>query len=211
MTHLFGLTGGIASGKSTVAAWLRTAGVALVDADEVAREVVAPGTAGLRLVVEAFGPDVLTPGGALDRKRLASIVFANAKARETLSAITHPLIAERTAERVRELASRAEPLVGYEAALLVEIGAADAYRPLVVCACPEPIQVARLRVRDGLTESEAWARVRSQKPLAEKVAAADHVIDTNATRHIAERRTREVLMAICTHFGIDPARYGAPS
>jgi len=147
--HLFGLTGGIASGKSTVAARLRARGVPVIDADEVAREVVAPGTVGLRALVDAFGGGIVGADGALDRKALARVAFSNDGARKRLNAITHPLIAQRTAARAAELAASGEPLVCYEAALLVENGVADAFRPLVVVACPEDVQLARLRSRDG--------------------------------------------------------------
>jgi dephospho-CoA kinase len=211
--HLFGLTGGIASGKSTVGARLRTHHVPVIDADELAREVVAPGTDGLREVVEAFGEDVLGPRGALDRKALARLVFADAALRQKLNAITHPRIAARTLERAAELARVGEPLACYEAALIVENGLADAFRPLVVCACPEDVQVARLRARDGATPKEALVRIRAQKPLAEKIAIADHVIDTSGSLEDTGRQTDEVLRAIGTAAGVDSARYfasGAP-
>jgi dephospho-CoA kinase len=205
--HLFGLTGGIASGKSTVAARLRARGVPVVDADEVAREVVAPGTEGLSAVVDAFGPGVLAPDGALDRKALAAIVFADETGRRRLNAITHPRISVRTMERSAEIAARGEPLACYEAALLVENGAADAFRPLVVVACPEEVQIARVEARDHATRAEAVARIRAQKPLAEKVAVADFVIETSGTLEDTMRRTDEVLVAICERLRVDVARY----
>ena len=206
--HLFGLTGGIASGKSTVAARLRALGLPVVDADELAREVVAPGTEGLAAVAAAFGPRALAADGSLDRRALAAIVFADEAARRTLNAIVHPRIALRTAERAARLDAAAEPLACYEAALLVENGTADAFRPLVVCACPEDVQVARVRERDGATAEEALARIRAQKPLAEKVALADHVIDTAVPVEAVLRRTDEVLVAVCRRLGVDPSRYG---
>lgn len=205
--HLFGLTGGIASGKSTVAARLRARGVPVVDADELAREVVAPGTEGLRAIVDAFGPGVLAPDGALDRKALAAIVFADEAGRRRLNAITHPRISVRTMDRSAEIASRGEPLACYEAALLVENGAADAFRPLVVVACPEEAQIERVQARDRATRAEAVARVRAQKPLAEKVAVADFVIETTGTIEETLRRTDEVLQSICERLGLDAARY----
>ena len=140
--HLFGLTGGIASGKSTVAARLRKHGVPIVDADLLAREVVEPGSEGLRAVIDAFGPLVLGPGGALDRKALARVAFADTAARKKLESIMHPRIGRLAMERAGEQALAGEPLVCYEAALLVESGMADAFRPLVVVSSPPELQLA---------------------------------------------------------------------
>jgi dephospho-CoA kinase len=206
--HLFGLTGGIASGKSTVAARLRAHGVALIDADELAREVVRPGSEGLREIARAFGAQVLDSSGALDRKALARVIFTDPSRRRELNAITHPRIGALSSERAAELARRGELLACYEAALIVENGIADAFRPLVVCACPEDLQVARLQAREGLSREDALARIRAQKPTSEKVAAADHVIDTSGSLDDNARQTDDVLRAVCARFGIDPARYG---
>jgi len=209
--HLFGLTGGIASGKSTVAAHLRSRGLPVIDADDVARDVVEPGSDGLRAIVNAFGPSVLAPDGALDRKALAKIAFADDAARKRLNAITHPLISVGTMRRAAELGARGEPLACYEAALLVENGVADAFRPLVVVSCPEDVQIARIRSRDAASIEDALARVRAQKPLGEKVAAADFVIDTTGSLEDNARRTDEVLRAICHRVGVELARYGLES
>jgi dephospho-CoA kinase len=205
--HLFGLTGGIASGKSTVAARLRSLAVPVIDADELAREVVAPGSEGLRALADAFGAGVIDASGALDRKALARIVFADDAARKRLNAITHPLIGRRSAELAEELRRAGEPLACYEAALLVENGIADGFRPLVVVSAPEAVQLERVRSRDDASRDDALARIRAQKPLAEKVAAADYVIDTTGTLEQGRKRTDEVLRAICEKLGIDPARY----
>jgi dephospho-CoA kinase len=205
--HLFGLTGGIASGKSTVAARLRAHGVPVIDADELAREVVEPGTDGLRAIVEAFGESVLDASGALDRKALARIVFGDAGARRRLNAITHPKIGQRTAALAEDLARAGEPLGCYEAALLVENGVVDMFRPLVVVSCPEAVQIERVRSRDEASRDEAIARIAAQKPLAEKVAVADFVIDTDGPIERSRERTDEVLRAICEKLGVDPARY----
>jgi dephospho-CoA kinase len=205
--HLFGLTGGIASGKSTVAARLRARGLPVIDADELAREVVAPGTDGLRAIIEAFGERVLDGAGALDRKRLAHVAFATDDARRLLNGITHPRIAQLTAERAAELGAKGEPLACYEAALLVENGVADMFRPLVVVAAPEAVQIERVKNRDDASREDALARIRAQKPLAEKIAAADYVIDTLATVEENRLKTDEVLRSICARFGIDFERY----
>jgi dephospho-CoA kinase len=206
--HLFGLTGGIASGKSTVAARLRERGVPVIDADEVAREVVAPGSDGLSALVQTFGPSILGVDGALDRKGLAALVFGDAERRAKLNAIVHPLISRRTMERSAELAARGEPLTCYEAALLIENGVADAFRPLVVVACSEEEQIARVVARDGSEQKDAIARIRAQKPLNEKVAVADFVIDTTGTGlDDTRRRADDVLLDVCERLGIDVRRY----
>jgi dephospho-CoA kinase len=200
--HLFGLTGGIASGKSTVAEHLRARGVPVIDADELAREVVKPGSRGLHALIEAFGPGIVDERGALLRKTLATIVFADAAARAKLDAITHPLIGALAAERGAPLAAEGHPLACYEAALIVENGGADRVRPLVVVSCPEELQIARVRARDGASEAEATARVRAQMPLAQKVAVADFVIDTTGSVEETRRRTDEVLETITTKLGL---------
>lgn len=205
--HIFGLTGGIATGKSTVAARLRAIGVPVLDADAVARDVVALGTPGLEAIARAFGPSVIDSRGAVDRKALGRVVFESPAARIALEAITHPLIAARTAELAEGLAARGEPIACYEAALLAEVGIADRYRPLVVCACPTDLQLTRLRARDGLSEGDALARVRAQMPLEAKVAMADRVLDTSGSVEDTERRADELLKALCLEWGVDSARY----
>jgi dephospho-CoA kinase len=195
--RLFGLTGGLASGKSTVAARLRELGIPVIDADQLAREVVAPGTDGLSAVVAAFGADVLDASGALDRAKLASIVFSDPERRRTLNGILHPRIAALTATRAAELATQGHTLACYEAALLVENGLADAFRPLVVVAVPPEMQVARAMARDGATEEQARARLAAQLPLADKIRVADHVIDNSGDRFGGrEQRQRALSLAL---------------
>ena len=205
--HLFGLTGGIASGKSTVARRLRERGVPVIDADALAREVVVPGTPALRDIAAAFGDHVLAADRSLDRQALGRLAFADDAVRAKLNAIMHPRIASLTIQRAGELAARGEPLACYEAALIVENGSQDGFRPLIVVAASSSLQIARLRSRDGMTEDEAIARVRAQASVEEKLAVADHVID--ATRTIEENRSRtdEVLAAICVALGVDISRY----
>lgn len=204
--HLFGLTGGIASGKSTVASRLRARGVPVIDADALAREVVAPGTEGLREIASAFGSSVIDAGGALDRKALARIAFSNDDARRRLNAITHPRIAQLGAERADAFRRAGAPLACYEAALIVENGMADAFRPLVVVGCPEAVQIERIQAREGTLE-DALARIRAQKPLADKVAVADFVIDTSGSLQENATQTDEVLRAICAKLDVDPSQY----
>jgi dephospho-CoA kinase len=205
--QLFGLTGGIASGKSAVARRLRARGVPVIDADQLAREAVMPGTRGLAEIVERFGGGVLDAEGNLDRKALARLVFGDEGERAALNAIVHPRVTALTMERAAELAERGEPLACYEAALIVENGLADAFRPLVVVSAPADVQIARAMARDGATEAEARARLAAQAPLAQKAAAADHVIDNRGTLEDLDRATDEVLEAICRDHGVDPGRY----
>jgi dephospho-CoA kinase len=206
--HLFGLTGGIASGKSTVAARLRSKGVHVIDADSLAREVVAAGSDGLRAIVDTFGTSVLSPDGTLDRKALARVAFADDVARKKLEAITHPRIGRLLMEHAAERARAGEPLVCYEAALIVENGMADVFRPLVVVACSPEVQLARVQARDHASAQDALARIRSQKPTEEKVAMADFVIDTSGTLEHNAEQTDRVLATICARLGVDPERYG---
>lgn len=202
--HLFGLTGGLGSGKSTVAELFRSAGVPVLDADRIAREVVEPGTDGLAEVVRVFGEGVLRPDGSLDRGRLAALVFGDDAQRRQLNAILHPRIASRTLELAAALEEKGDRFACYEAALLVENGLADAFRPLVVVAAPEEVQVARAVLRDSCTESEARARIRAQLPLQAKVAAADHVIDNGGDRALTLRQAREVLAAVADLYSRSP-------
>ena len=206
--HLFGLTGGIASGKSAVAARLRKRGVPVIDADQLAREAVAPGTAGLAAIVERFGRDVLVQeDGTLDRKKLAAVVFGDEEKRKALNAIVHPHVTTLTFKEASRLRDEGEALACYEAALIVENGVADAFRSLVVVSAPEELQVARATARDGATPEEVRARIRAQMPLAEKVAVADFVIENTGSLDELERRTDEVLAQICARLNVDPDMY----
>ena len=187
---VFGLTGGIASGKSSVARTLRELGAPVVDADQIAREVVAPGQPALAEIVRAFGDKMLAPDGSLDRKRLGALVFADPEQRRVLNGITHPRIAAVTQARLEELRRRGEPVAIYEAALLVENKIHLGLDGVIVVAVDEETQVERTVKRDGLSAEEARARVRAQAPLAEKLAVATWVITTDgpleATRKLVE-------------------------
>lgn len=199
---VFGLTGGLASGKSTVAARFRALGVPVIDADQIAREVVAPGSEGLGAIVEDFGEGVLLPDGSLDRARLGDLVFAAPEKRRALNAILHPRIAARSAQHIAALDAAGEKLACYEAALLVENNLADAFRPLVVVTVPFDVQLARATVRDGSTDEQARARIAAQLPLANKIVAADYVIDNGGEASTTERRADEVLAAIRESLGL---------
>jgi dephospho-CoA kinase len=202
--HLFGLTGGIASGKSAVGARFRVRGVVVIDADQLARDAVAAGSAGLTEVVKTFGEGVLAADGTLDRKKLADLVFNDDTKRKALNAIVHPIVTTLTFKRAAELRDDGHPLACYEAALIVENGVADAFRPLVVVAAPEDLQVARACARDSAAVADVRARIRAQMPLADKVKVADFVIENTGSLADLERRTDDVLAAICERLDVDP-------
>lgn len=194
--RVFGLTGGLSSGKSTVARRFRQRGIPVIDADLLAREVVAKGSPGLAAVVETFGPCVLLPDGTLDRAKVSALVFNDPELRRALNGILHPRIAQASAERIAALDKEGEKIACYEAALLVENHLEGAFRPLVVVSVPEDVQVARAVARDHATEEQVRARIAAQLPLATKVAAADYVIENGGTVEELERRADEVLDAI---------------
>ncbi len=172
------LTGGIASGKSTVADLLAERGAVIIDSDVLAREVVEPGTAGLALIEERFGRDVLRLDGSLDRARLGAIVFADADARADLNAIVHPRVRRLATER-RLIASASDPdaVVIDVIPLLVETGQADRFDTVIVVDAPEVAQLERLMARNGLSETDAAARLAAQATRAQRLAAATHVVD----------------------------------
>lgn len=177
---VYGLTGGIGAGKSMVARRLRALGAEVIDADEVAREVVKRGSAGLRQVVDAFGPEVLGADGALNRKKLGALVFADATARARLNAILHPLIAEETARRLRALDARGVPFAVYEAALLVDNGATG-FDGLIVVEADPATQAARIMRRDGVDMTEAQRRIAAQVDNAKRRAAATWVLHNDGS------------------------------
>jgi dephospho-CoA kinase len=194
--RVIGLTGGIASGKSTVAAMLRELGAPIIDADLLARQVVEPGAPALAEIAQVFGPEVLAADGSLDRKRMGERIFADPGARAVLNAITHPRIAQASAASIADLAAGGHPVAIYEAALLVENRIHERLGGLIVVSVPPEIQLERLRARDGLDEDGARARVGAQLPLASKVAVADWVVDNGGpvahTREQVERIWREI-------------------
>ena len=175
--QVWGLTGNIACGKSAVEAMLREAGLPVIDADVVARQVVEPGTPALSAIVNAFGPGVIGADGRLDRPALGRIVFADSGQRRILEGITHPAIHSAIAQQVVELAQQGHDRAVVSAALMVESGSFRNYAGLLVVTCPPQEQLRRLLARDDLWEAEARARIDSQMPQEEKAAHADVVID----------------------------------
>jgi len=198
---IIGLTGGIASGKSTVARMLARRGVAVVDADELAREVVAKGTDGLARIVAEFGADVLDADGSLDRAKLGSIVFSDANARTRLEAITHPLIAVAGMKAIASHREGPSPYVVYEAALLVETGRHKTFPALVVVTVSPGVQLERLIARNGLSMTDAEKRVASQMPMERKVAEATFVIRNDGDEAALEVEVARVHDAILERFG----------
>ena len=197
---IVGLTGGIGSGKSSVARIFAAEGVPVVDADQVAREVVEPGTQGLDEVVASFGAHILDESGRLDRAALGARVFSDPAARARLEAILHPRIAQASMARFTELAKAGHPYAIYEAALLVENGTHRMMSALVVVTASEATQIARVRARDGLDEDAARARIAAQLPLADKVKVADYVIENEGTLEETRARTLEVHRALEARF-----------
>ncbi len=199
MKKTFGLTGGIASGKSTIAKMFRDHhGAALVDADQLAREIVAPGTPGLNAVVDAFGDQILQPDGSLDRAKLGEIVFSDRSQLKILESITHPRIAVAAMTRIAQLQDTDAPYVLYEAALLVENGLHSMFAKTIVVAVDEATQIARMKSRDGLSDDECHERLDAQLPLADKLAVADFVIENDGTLDEARVRVSEVHESLLT-------------
>jgi dephospho-CoA kinase len=176
---LVGLTGGIGSGKSTVASMLAARGAVVIDADVLAREAVAPGTPGFERVVEVFGPGVVTPAGVLDRPRIAGIVFHDEEKRRSLEAIVHPEVARRVAEAVRAHVDT-DHVVVLDSPLLIETGAHEGCDLVIVVSASDRTQLARL-VERGMDEADARARMAAQLPLQDKAAMADIVIGNDGT------------------------------
>lgn len=201
MKPTVGLTGGIACGKSTVARmFCDDHGIPIVDADLLAREVVAPGSDGLRAVIDAFGEDFLTADGGLDRAKMGALVFDDDDKRKRLNSIVHPRIAKAGMEAMQALQSHSAAYLIYEAALLVENKLQKMFGALVVVSLEPAVQLERLMARDSSTEDEAMARIDSQLPLADKVAVADYVIDNGGTEDATRARVAEVHAQLVERF-----------
>ncbi len=181
MLHV-GLTGNIASGKSAAALFFAEMGAHVIDADQVAHDLQRPGTPTFHRIVSAFGPEILTPNGEIDRKKLGRLVFADTERRLQLNALIHPGVGAAILQRIFELEqSSSSGIVLVDAALMVETGGYKMYHRLIVVTCAPSLQISRLMSRDGLTELEARARMDSQMPIEEKLKLADYVIDTSGT------------------------------
>ena len=189
---LVGLTGGIATGKSTVASMLRGLGAAIIDADELAREVVKPGQEAWQEIVAAFGSEFLRGDQTLDREKLRKLVFQDSEARKKLESITHPRIRKLAQARVQELAAEGAEIIIYDAPLLFENQVHFWLRPVVLVACHPTIQKKRLRDRDRLSEEEIRQHLEAQMSLQEKRKLADFVIENDGDLEELQKQVREV-------------------
>ena len=189
-----GLTGGVASGKSTVSAVLRDLGAVVVDADALAREVVEPGTPGLAAVAAAFGPEVLADDGSLDRGRLGAVVFADPDRRQALEAIIHPLVRARAAQI--EAAADPGAVVVHDIPLLVETGQEKSFDAVIVVDVPEDVQVERAARERGWSREEARSRIAAQASREQRRAAATYVVDNSGTTEDLRQRVAEVFVQL---------------
>lgn len=189
MAVVVGLTGGIATGKSTVARMLTQRGAHLIDADQIAREVVEPGEEGWQRVRQRFGAEVFRPDGSLDRAALRKVVFRDSEARSDLNNLLHPLIRARMKEKSRQLVEQfPQGVVVLDIPLLFESKLTHLVEKVIVVYIPEPVQRARLIARDGLSEEEARRMVNAQLPIEEKKRLADVVIDNSGSITETERQ-----------------------
>ena len=189
---LVGLTGGIASGKSTVAAILRRLGAAVIDADELAREVVQPGKVAWRDIVDAFGPEVLREDRSLDRPKLRKIVFDDPQARTKLEAMIHPRVRALAEEKIRDLAAAGQAVVVYEVPLLFEVRLHETLRPVILVACDPKTQTERIMQRDRVTRAEAQKTIAAQMSVEEKRKLADYVIENDGSLEDLDRQVRKL-------------------
>ena len=191
--RVIGLTGGVASGKSTVARLFEERGIEVIDADQLSRQAVLPGSEGLRAVVEAFGADILNSDGGLDRKKLGQRIFADRRLRSTLEQILHPVIRQLSEERLQQAAAEGRKVVVYMAPLLIEAGAVDRVDEIWVVSVHPDVQLQRLMVRDGIGREAAERIIASQMPLAEKERHAGVVIDNNGSPEETVCRVKDIL------------------
>ena len=195
-----GLTGGIATGKTTISNYLKSIDIPVLDADEYARKVVEPGTPGLAEITNTFGEQVLRADGSLNRKLLGQIVFNDSSSRQTLNDITHPRIQQMMADELHRLAEQQIPLVILDIPLLLEnknVAGADA---VMVVTIPESLQLTRLMQRNNLTEKEAQSRISAKMPLVEKEKLADFVIDNSGTISSTQKQVEKVIQKIRQSF-----------
>lgn len=188
-----GLTGGIASGKSTVSRFLSDSGAQVIDADIIAREVVKQGTPGYNAILASFGEAILLPDGDIDRKQLGEIIFNDPDKKARLDAIVHPLVFERSAEMIAHIAAQTpDAVVIMDIPLLLEAGMGSDLAEVIVVYVPEALQLKRLMIRDGIDKQAAMARIRSQMPIEEKRRRATVVIDNSSTLSDSRRRAMAV-------------------
>ena len=196
---IIGLTGNIASGKTEVAKIFRELGAKIIDADEIAREVVEPGEAAWQEIVEEFGSDILNSDGSINRKKLGGIIFNDDRKREQLNRITHPRIMTKIKETIDNYKKQNAKLVIVEAALIVEKGGLlSLIDGLIVVSTDEETQIKRIMTRDGLQRDEALSRIESQMPISEKTKHAKYIIDNSESLDETRKQVEEVWEKITT-------------
>lgn len=193
---LVGLTGGIASGKSTVAKILESLGAAIVNADTLSREVVEPGREAWQEIVAAFGAEVLQPDQGLDRQKLRTIIFNNPEARRKIESIIHPRVRALAEQRIHDHTAAGYDVVVYEVPLLFEGNLHEWLRPVILVACDVDTQLQRLQQRDGLDRAQAQKHIDAQMSLTEKRRLADYVIENNGSVDDLKRQVEAVLEKI---------------
>jgi dephospho-CoA kinase len=209
--RLIGLTGNIASGKSTVARLLGDLGATVIDADQLAREAVRPGTPALDAIVERWGTDVLSPDGVLDRPALRGVVFEDREQLEALNAIVHPEVERMREARVAEARAAGVPLVVCDIPLLFERHMAERFDTIVLVDAPRPLRLERL-VRDrGLHEAEAMNMIAAQMPAELKRARSDHIIDNGSTREALQRQVHQLWRTLTGQGGVADAIAAVPA
>ena len=190
--RVIGLTGGIATGKSSVASFFSERGIPVIDADQLARDVVLPGSPALERISSLFGPDVLTTDGTLDRKRMGALIFADPVKRRQLEDILHPEIRRMAEERISQAAAAGHQRLIYMAPLLIEAGATDRVDDIWVVTVRPEVQLERLMKRDGINREQAQLVIDSQMPLSEKERYGSVVVDNSGT----ETQTQTILEAV---------------
>ena len=193
MKKIIGLTGGIASGKSTVSNWLISQGYPVVDADIAARKVVEPGMPALREITEAFGNDMLLEDGTLDRKKLGSVIFADEEKRHTLNAIVHPAVREWMGQETDRAVENGASIVIMDIPLLFESKLTHMVEETILVYVSKETQLKRLMERDGYSESDALARIQAQMPIDDKRKLADYVVDNNGTISETVEQVKEIM------------------
>ena len=201
-----GLTGGIACGKTLVRREFQRLGAPTLDSDDVARDIVAPGTPGLETIIKEFGASFLDDRGRLDRRKLAEVVFSAPAARKKLNAILHPLIWKEQKEWLEglEACSDPPPFAIVDAALMIETGSHERYDRVIVVQCSEQQQIDRLMARDGMNPEAAMARVSSQMPVAEKVRLGDDIIDNSGSEDDTRRQVARLCKKLSRHVAKNP-------
>ncbi|EST54720.1 dephospho-CoA kinase [Brevibacillus panacihumi W25] len=199
---ILGLTGGIATGKSTVTGMLRERGIPVIDADQIARDVVEPGKPAYEAIVAHFGREILLSDGQIDRKKLGEIVFSDETERQKLNAIVHPEVRRVMREEAEAAEKNGASIVFMDIPLLFESKLQHMVDKVVVVYAPAHMQLARMMERDELQEEQAQKRLRAQFPIDQKKADADFLIDNSGSREEAERQVEEMLSAIRSEIGL---------